>query len=130
MTFVESAYEFWKDFLENKSDPRVKNWPFMQSPLPTMAIVAMYIFFVLKIGPNMMKNRKPYELRKSIIVYNLFQVVLSCYIFYNASVNGWLTTYNWRCEALNRSTEGQPMMVRIFGRQKRIAKISCKYNSS
>jgi elongation of very long chain fatty acids protein 7 len=48
-----------------------------------------------------MKNRKPFELRKIIIVYNLFQVILSAKLFYDASSLGWLTkgdhAYNWRC---------------------------------
>jgi elongation of very long chain fatty acids protein 7 len=113
MTLIDNLYESWRDLLDNKSDPRVKDWPLMQSPLPTIGIVAVYILFVLKIGPQWMKHRKPFELKKTIILYNFLQVALSCYLFYNASVNGWLTTFNWRCEALNRSTTGQPMAVSL-----------------
>jgi elongation of very long chain fatty acids protein 7 len=63
-----------------------------------------------------MENRKPFNLRKTIIIYNLFQVVLSFKIFYNAATLGWLTTgdhaYNWRCQQIDRSPTGIPMQVR------------------
>jgi elongation of very long chain fatty acids protein 7 len=63
-----------------------------------------------------MENRKPFNLRKTIIIYNLFQVVLSFKIFYDSCALAWLTTgdhaYNWRCQQIDRSPTGIPMKVR------------------
>ena len=36
------------------SDQRVKNWPLMSSPLPTIAICLTYILIVRKAGPYLM----------------------------------------------------------------------------
>lgn len=103
--------ESWTNIVDEYADPRVKDWPLMQTPWPTLTIVVAYVLFVKRIGPQMMKHRKPYELRGPIIAYNLFQVILSTLIFYKAARHGWLTTYSWRCEPLNRSNTGSPMQV-------------------
>jgi elongation of very long chain fatty acids protein 7 len=62
-----------------------------------------------------MENRKPYQLRKIIIAYNLFQVILSLKICYDAAVLGWITSgdhaYNWRCQNIDRSPTGLPLQV-------------------
>ncbi len=55
-------------------DPRVDDWPLMSSPLPTVAICAAYFYVVKFLGPRLMKDRKPFDLRNTIIAYNLFQV--------------------------------------------------------
>lgn len=49
----------------------------MSSPLVPSMLCAGYLIFVLKIGPKFMENRKPFSLRKVIIVYNGLQVVYS-----------------------------------------------------
>lgn len=43
----------------------------------------LYIFFILfqVLGPKLMENRKPYELKNVLIWYNLFQVIFSCWLF-------------------------------------------------
>lgn len=110
-TLMDRLGESWTTIVDEYADPRVKDWPLMQTPWPTLTIVVAYVLFVKRVGPQMMKHRKPYELRGPIIAYNLFQVILSTLIFYKAARNGWLTTYNWRCEPLNRSNTGSPMQV-------------------
>lgn len=46
MDILTRIYEAWRDVMENKSDPRTKDWFLMDSPLPTFAISAAYIIFV------------------------------------------------------------------------------------
>lgn len=58
----------------------------MSSPFPTLLICAAYIYFVKSLGPRLMKNRAPFELRKTIIAYNLVQVVFSIWIVYKVSI--------------------------------------------
>jgi hypothetical protein len=83
------------------ADPRVAQWYMMSSPTPTIVIVLLYIYFVKVghqfaetlpqqpklqfLGPHLMKNRKPFQLKKAILVYNLLQVLLSTYIFYEVT---------------------------------------------
>jgi elongation of very long chain fatty acids protein 7 len=46
----------------------------MSSPLPTISIIALYLYFVKNLGPALMRDRKPFELKRVLTVYNLFQV--------------------------------------------------------
>lgn len=57
----------------------------MSSPFPTLAICLTYAYFVKVIGPKIMENRKPYQLRQVLIWYNLFQVIYSSWLFYEVS---------------------------------------------
>lgn len=54
----------------------------MDNPLPTLGMIICYLLWVLLIGPMYMRDRKPMDLRRVIIFYNLFQVLLSGYMFY------------------------------------------------
>lgn len=69
------------DGMWSKRDRRMDDWPMMSSPLPTLFLCLSYVFIVKVAGPNYMKDRKPMNIRGFLIVYNLFQVVLSTWIF-------------------------------------------------
>ncbi|KAG7275632.1 hypothetical protein CRUP_021959 [Coryphaenoides rupestris] len=58
---------------------RVEKWPMMSSPLPTLAISCLYLLF-LWAGPRYMKDRQPFTLKKTLIVYNFSMVLLNMYI--------------------------------------------------
>lgn len=66
-------------------DPRMKGYPLMQSPIPMSAILLCYLFFVLYLGPRIMANRKPFQLKEAMIVYNFALVALSIFIVYEVS---------------------------------------------
>lgn len=63
----------------------------MDNPLPTLAISTSYLLF-LWLGPQYMKNREPFQLRKTLIVYNFSMVFLNFFIFKEV-VYYWKT--NW-----------------------------------
>lgn len=58
-------------------DPRVNDWPLMDSPIPTLLMVVTYLYVVTFLGPRLMANRKPFQLKQVLIVYNAFQVAFS-----------------------------------------------------
>lgn len=58
-------------------DPRVRDMLFMSNPFSMFGILVCYLYFILKWGPKFMKNRKPFNLNKLIIVYNIIQI-LAC----------------------------------------------------
>lgn len=64
------------------SDPRVNDWIMMSSPFPTVAICLSYAFLSKFLGPKLMENRKPFNLRRTLIIYNLVQTLFSTWIFY------------------------------------------------
>lgn len=57
----------------------------MDTPIPTFALVIAYLAWVLVIGPLFMRDRKPYNLKDTLIYYNAFQVALSAYMCYEVS---------------------------------------------
>ncbi|CAF95833.1 unnamed protein product, partial [Tetraodon nigroviridis] len=96
------------------ADPRMKGYPLMQSPIPMTAILLSYLFFVLYLGPRIMANRKPFKLQEPMIVYNFSLVALSIFIVYEFLMSGWVTTYTWRCDAVDTSDSPQALrMVRV-----------------
>src|SRR5689334_23288547 len=51
-----------------------------------VAIIGAYLLFALWVGPRMMANRKPFELRTTILIYNIFMVILNVYFFFSSIV--------------------------------------------
>ncbi|KAF5284336.1 hypothetical protein FQA39_LY04629 [Lamprigera yunnana] len=93
----------YRDIIENKSDPRVKNWFLMSSPFPTLCLCLTYACFVKMIGPKLMENRKPLNLKYILVVYNLAQVIFSAWLCYESLMAGWLTHYSLRCQPVDYS---------------------------
>jgi len=54
----------------------------MSSPFPTLAICLSYAYFSKVLGPKLMENRKPFDLRGVLITYNFLQTLFSTWIFY------------------------------------------------
>lgn len=40
------------------------------------------------LGPRLMENRKPFQLKNTLIVYNFIQVVFSAWLFYEVEYGG------------------------------------------
>lgn len=79
---VRMALDQYTEILTTISDPRVSDWPLMDSPIPTVLIVLLYMYGVVIFGPRVMANRKPFKLRGSLVAYNAFQVVFSLGMLY------------------------------------------------
>lgn len=65
------------------------------------------------LGPRLMENRKPFELRKVLIVYNFLQVLFSSWLFYEASSTGWFAGYSYRCQPVDYSRTPLAMRVSV-----------------
>lgn len=59
----------------------------LSSPFPTLFICLFYGYFAKTLGPRLMENRKPFQLRKVLIVYNAIQTMFSAWIFYEVSID-------------------------------------------
>jgi hypothetical protein len=62
------------------SGSMVDTWFLMGSPMPMLGIVACYVAFVLKLGPQLMASRKPFSLQPLLVAYNFSMILLSGYI--------------------------------------------------
>ncbi|VVC28061.1 Hypothetical protein CINCED_3A005010 [Cinara cedri] len=54
----------------------------MNTPWMVLTILSGYLLFVLKLGPNMMENRKPFNIKNIMLLYNVIQTLY----------NSWLVT--------------------------------------
>ncbi|NXD24613.1 ELOV7 protein, partial [Spelaeornis formosus] len=84
-------------------DPRLEGWPLMSSPFPTTFIIGTYVYFVTSLGPKLMENKKPFELRQIMTFYNFSVVALSLYMTYEFLMSGWATGYSFRCDIVDYS---------------------------
>jgi len=64
-------------FFVFNTDPRVNDWPLMDSPFPTLIMVITYLYIVTYLGPKVMANRKPFKLNNILVWYNAGQVIFS-----------------------------------------------------
>ncbi|XP_062555234.1 elongation of very long chain fatty acids protein 7-like [Armigeres subalbatus] len=96
-------YQYWVLVEDLIGDPRAKALPFMDNPLPTFGMVVAYLAWVLVIGPTYMRDRKPMQLTRTLFYYNLFQVMLSAYMFYEHLMGGWARGYSLTCEPVDYS---------------------------
>jgi hypothetical protein len=53
----------------------------MGSPMPTITLTVAYLYFVKSLGPRLMKDRPPMDLRTAMILYNFTMVAVSVYMF-------------------------------------------------
>lgn len=54
----------------------------LSSAISMFSIIAGYLYVVKILLPDFMRNRKPFKIRKILIVYNIFQITSNAYIAY------------------------------------------------
>ncbi|XP_014282207.1 very long chain fatty acid elongase 7 [Halyomorpha halys] len=81
-TVLNMIREYYYDILNNHSDPRVKGWPLMDSPLPMLLIGGLYYFFIRSAGPRFMEKRPPYKLERIMVYYNTLQIIVNSFAVY------------------------------------------------
>uniref|UniRef100_V5H8Q2 Elongation of very long chain fatty acids protein n=2 Tax=Ixodes ricinus TaxID=34613 RepID=V5H8Q2_IXORI len=54
----------------------------MGSPLPIVALLSFYLLFALHLGPRLMRNRQPFNIRRLVVAYNVAMVCMSLYFIY------------------------------------------------
>ncbi|XP_022698601.1 elongation of very long chain fatty acids protein 1-like isoform X1 [Varroa jacobsoni] len=69
-----------------EQDPRLKGRPLIDSPVPVFSIIGTYLIFVLRVGPQMMRDRKPVNVKSFARVFNLYQVLISAWTVYTVCV--------------------------------------------
>jgi len=75
----------------------------LDKPWLPLAVAAIFPILVCVIGPKFMENRKPYNLKSTILAYNFYQIIASTYIFYESMMGGWGTHYSWTCQPVEHN---------------------------
>ena len=73
---MSSLYEMYLAM----GDPRVAAWPMMDTPMKTIGVLILYLI-TLHFVREHMANKKPFDLKYLLIIYNSVQVCGSFYIF-------------------------------------------------
>lgn len=70
------------------------------SPGPLLTILVTYLYFCLYAGPRYMKNRKPFQLKNTLVVYNISQVIFSVVLVIEVNIcdHFWLEGGGAVCE--------------------------------
>ncbi|XP_065155414.1 very long chain fatty acid elongase AAEL008004-like [Atheta coriaria] len=110
---MASPLEYYYYLMETKGDPRTNEWFLMSSPGPLLTIIATYLYFCVWAGPNFMKDRKPFEMKGIIKLYNLVQVILSVLLVYEGLQGGWGHNYSFACQPIDFSED--PRAKRMAG---------------
>ena len=76
-----TSWTRWYDDLWELRDKRMDGLPLMGNPIYTIFLCALYVYVVKVAGPKYMKDRPPMNIKKFMVGYNAFQVILSGYIF-------------------------------------------------
>lgn len=63
------------------ADLRSADYFLMNPPWFPFVLVAGYLYFVLDFGPKFMATRRPFDLKKLILVYNVIQVLINLVLF-------------------------------------------------
>uniref|UniRef100_A0ABD2WGF7 Elongation of very long chain fatty acids protein n=1 Tax=Trichogramma kaykai TaxID=54128 RepID=A0ABD2WGF7_9HYME len=111
MSIVMHYVDRFHEILNTHADKRTTNWLLMSSPFPTLLICLSYVYLVKVLGPKLMENRKPFQLKNVLIAYNLFQVIFSAWLFYECLMGGWWRKYSFRCQPVDYSDS--PSAIRI-----------------
>ncbi|XP_062409809.1 elongation of very long chain fatty acids protein 7-like [Sardina pilchardus] len=105
-----SVFQLYDDWLKT-GDPRVEDWLLMSSPFPQTFITTAYLFFVTFLGPRLMENRKPFELKKVMFIYNVCISSFCLYMFYEFLMSGWATGYSFRCDIVDYSNSPKALRM-------------------
>lgn len=82
-TFIPEVVNYWLyEHWALHGDPRVAHLPLMNSALPILTILFSYAAFVLYLGPRWMAKREPFQLKRTLLVYNVTMVLMNGLFFY------------------------------------------------
>jgi len=71
-------HQYWIDC----QDPRTKDFFLVDiSPFTFAFIMSSYVFFAKSVGPKLMKNREPMQLKSLMLTYNIAMVLINAFFF-------------------------------------------------
>ncbi|XP_053691109.1 elongation of very long chain fatty acids protein AAEL008004-like [Sabethes cyaneus] len=97
-------HQYYQDYYNNAQDPRTKDLLLLNPSWMPIAILAGYLYFVQRLGPKLMSNRKPFDLRRVMLVYNALQVVANIFIAFSGTKLMIEKRVSLLCEPIDRST--------------------------
>ncbi|XP_073828896.1 very long chain fatty acid elongase 1-like isoform X2 [Musca autumnalis] len=83
-------------------DERITTNPILGSPWLMLASILFYLWLILVVGKKFMKNRKPFKVDMFMQLYNIVQICLNAFIFYEfVRYTIMRSDYSLKCEPFN-----------------------------
>jgi len=105
---ITSATWWWE-----QRDKRSDQYFLLMHPMLTLLVCLCYVVGVTLIGPWLMRDRKPFSMKGTMMAYNLFQVIISTYIVLEGWDAGWGRHYSWICQNVEAGTEPTSTAMRM-----------------
>ncbi|KAH6929093.1 hypothetical protein HPB50_023391 [Hyalomma asiaticum] len=87
-------------------DPRIEGWGLVTEARLIFPLLAAYVYVAKIGGPRWMKNREPYNLRRTILTYNVATALVNAYFFYRyARVTYLGGGYSFFCQGIDRDPQ-------------------------
>ena len=86
---------FSKAWWWEQRDRRSDAYTLLNHPELMILFSTLYVIFVTWLGPWLMRDRKAFDLKNTLMAYNLFQVILSIYMVIEAWDAGWGRHLSW-----------------------------------
>ncbi|XP_065912225.1 very long chain fatty acid elongase 4-like [Dysidea avara] len=99
------CYSSLKEFYYDKllvADNRVDGWLLTDSYVHTVLLSMMYVIMTI-VGPYVMKDRPPVNIRVTMLVYNFVMIILSYYMFHEFFFGMIDAGFNYICDPVNYS---------------------------
>ncbi|RWS05050.1 elongation of very long chain fatty acids protein-like protein [Dinothrombium tinctorium] len=100
---MDNVKYYYYDIWNKNGDPRVVYLPFMDGgPWNMMLMISAYLYCVKIVGPQFMRNRKAYDMRNFILLYNISLIIINGWFF---TTGCWVTNFgidSWKCEVVDR----------------------------
>ncbi|XP_018784064.1 PREDICTED: elongation of very long chain fatty acids protein 1 [Bactrocera latifrons] len=112
---IKYIYRLLHDVFEQHKDPRVQHLPLVGSPLPVAVCLVAYLSFVLHYGPKWMENRKPFNLKYIMRVYNAIQVLANLIIFFVGVPHSYMRKeFSLTCQPIDHTNTEPWMWIVIY----------------
>ncbi|XP_050025917.1 very long chain fatty acid elongase AAEL008004-like [Dermacentor andersoni] len=109
---VTSPFADLYDFFWSHRDPRTEGWAFIADAKFTFPLLIGYVYFAKVAGPRWMKDRKPFDLKWAILIYNALTVIANAYFairFLSLTYVG--GNYSLFCQGINYSSPSERDMA-------------------
>jgi len=112
---VAYIYYLVRDLYNQHNDPRVSHYPLVGNLWSVAAVIVLYLAFVLHFGPKWMANRRPFELKFVMQLYNAVQVVANSVIFiYGMIYTIFNPRFSFLCQPVEHDNTTSQMMGLIY----------------
>ncbi|XP_077294697.1 very long chain fatty acid elongase 4 [Arctopsyche grandis] len=107
---MTNILKYYTWLIDDVGDSRVKDWQTVNSPIPTITISLLYIYMIKIFLPNWMKDKQPYNLKRTIQAYNISLVLANCALVYGYITSGKISAFYVGCNIPDYSDD--PLSVR------------------